>query len=100
MSGVKGISEDEAARLTASRPYSSLQDLWQRVRPALPTVQRLIRMGALDPLCGTLTRRDLLLQTTELHRHRRGRRAGEGQLPIGCPTFAGFATGQDPAVRP
>ncbi|MFG2615792.1 DNA polymerase III subunit alpha [Streptomyces anulatus] len=83
MSGVKGISEDEAARLAAGRPYSSLQDLWQRARPALPTVQRLIRIGALDTLRGTLTRRDLLLQATELHRHQRGRRAGEGQLPIG-----------------
>ncbi|MFI2360978.1 DNA polymerase III subunit alpha [Streptomyces anulatus] len=83
MSGVKGIGEDEAARLTASRPYSSLQDLWQRARPALPTVQRLIRIGALDTLRGTLTRRDLLLQAAELHRHQRGRRAGEGQLPIG-----------------
>ncbi|WP_228184129.1 DNA polymerase III subunit alpha [Streptomyces anulatus] len=83
LSGVKGISEDEAARLAASRPYSSLQDLWQRARPALPTVQRLIRIGALDTLRGTLTRRDLLLQAAELHRHQRGRRAGEGQLPIG-----------------
>ncbi|MEU5234734.1 DNA polymerase III subunit alpha [Streptomyces anulatus] len=83
MSGVKGIGEDEAARLAAARPYSSLQDLWQRARPALPTVQRLIRIGALDTLRGTLTRRDLLLQATELHRHQRGRRAGEGQLPIG-----------------
>lgn len=53
MSGVKGISEDEATRLAASRPYSSLQDLWQRARPALPTVQRLIRIGALDTLRGT-----------------------------------------------
>ncbi|WP_406141527.1 DNA polymerase III subunit alpha [Streptomyces anulatus] len=83
MSGVKGIGEDEAARLAASRPYSSLQDLWQRARPALPTVHRLIRIGALDTLRGTLTRRDLLLQAAELHRHQRGRRAGEGQLPIG-----------------
>ncbi|MFI2360774.1 DNA polymerase III subunit alpha [Streptomyces anulatus] len=83
VSGVKGIGEDEAARLAASRPYSSLQDLWQRARPALPTVQRLIRIGALDTLRGTLTRRDLLLQAAELHRHQRGRRAGEGQLPIG-----------------
>ncbi|WP_331736209.1 DNA polymerase III subunit alpha (plasmid) [Streptomyces anulatus] len=83
MSGVKGIGEDEATRLAGSRPYSSLQDLWQRARPALPTVQRLIRIGALDPLRGTLTRRDLLLQAAELHRHQRGRRAGEGQLPIG-----------------
>ncbi|MFI0596676.1 DNA polymerase III subunit alpha [Streptomyces griseus] len=83
LSGVKGISADEAARLAAGRPYSSLQDLWQRARPALPTVQRLIRIGALDTLRGTLNRRDLLLQASELHRHQRGRRAGEGQLPLG-----------------
>ncbi|MFH9769825.1 DNA polymerase III subunit alpha [Streptomyces microflavus] len=83
MSGVKGISEDDATRLAAGRPYSSLQDLWQRARPALPTVQRLIRIGALDTLRGTLNRRDLLLQASELHRHQRGRIAGEGQLPLG-----------------
>ncbi|MFD8666225.1 DNA polymerase III subunit alpha, partial [Streptomyces microflavus] len=83
LSGVKGISKDEAARLAWGRPYSSLQDLWQRARPALPTAQRLIRIGALDTLRGPLTRRDLLLQATELHRHQRGRTAGEGQLLVG-----------------
>lgn len=61
-STVKGISEAETS---------------------LPLAQRLIRIGALGPLAGDLTRRDLLLQATELHRQSRNRRAGEGQLPLG-----------------
>ncbi|MFJ9901108.1 DNA polymerase III subunit alpha, partial [Streptomyces sp. NPDC091280] len=82
-STVKGISEQETARLAAGQPYTSLQDLWQRARPSLPTAQRLIRIGALDPLTADLTRRDLLLQATELHRHSRNRAATDGQLPLG-----------------
>ncbi|WP_399479595.1 DNA polymerase III subunit alpha [Streptomyces sp. OUCMDZ-4982] len=93
LSGVKGISETDAARLAAARPYSSLQDLWQRARPALPTLQRLIRIGALDQVRGTLTRRDLLLQAAELHRHQRDRRTGEGQLALATGTSATTPSG-------
>ncbi|MFE1478995.1 DNA polymerase III subunit alpha [Streptomyces cyaneofuscatus] len=93
LSGVKGISESDADRLAAGRPYSSLQDLWQRARPALPTLQRLIRIGALDQVRGTLTRRDLLLQAAELHRHQRDRRTGEGQLPLATGTLTTTPSG-------
>jgi error-prone DNA polymerase len=82
-STVKGISEGEVARLVAGQPYTGLQDLWQRARPSLPIAQRLIRIGALGPLSGDLTRRDLLLQATELHRQSRARTATDGQLPLG-----------------
>ncbi|WP_026179396.1 DNA polymerase III subunit alpha [Streptomyces hokutonensis] len=82
-STVKGISEQEVARLAAGQPYTSLQDLWQRARPSLPIAHKLIRIGALDALAGNLTRRDLLLQATELHRHARNRAATDGQLPLG-----------------
>ncbi|MDQ1031535.1 error-prone DNA polymerase [Streptomyces umbrinus] len=82
-STVKGISEAETARLTASQPYTGLQDVWLRARPSLPLVQRLIRIGALDTLSPGLTRRDLLLQATELHRQSRNRTATDGQLPLG-----------------
>ncbi|MFD8342277.1 DNA polymerase III subunit alpha [[Kitasatospora] papulosa] len=81
LSTVKGISEDQVARITAGQPYNSLQDLWQRAHPALPITQRLIQIGALDHLKGDQTRRDLLLQAAELHRHTRNR-PGAGQLPI------------------
>ncbi|MFI1177514.1 DNA polymerase III subunit alpha [Streptomyces melanogenes] len=80
---VKGISEAEVVRLVAGQPYAGLQDLWQRARPSLPTVQRLIRIGALGLLAGPLTRRDLLLQATELHRQSRTRTTTDGQLPLG-----------------
>ncbi|MFD3542448.1 DNA polymerase III subunit alpha [Streptomyces sp. NPDC058662] len=82
LSSVKGISEDQVARIVAGQPYNNLQDLWQRARPALPIAERLIRIGALDPLRGPLTRRDLLLQAAELHAHTRARPA-DGQLPLG-----------------
>ncbi|MDC0773888.1 DNA polymerase III subunit alpha [Streptomyces sp. HD] len=82
-STVKGISTAEVTRLTAGQPYTGLQDLWQRARPSLPVAQRLIRVGALGLLAGDLTRRDLLLQATELHRQLRNRNASDGQLPIG-----------------
>lgn len=82
-STVKGITEAETARLVAGQPYTGLQDLWLRARPSLPLAQRLIRIGALDALSPGLTRRDLLLQATELHRHSRNRTATDGQLPLG-----------------
>ncbi|MFE7076488.1 DNA polymerase III subunit alpha [Streptomyces sp. NPDC057620] len=82
-STVKGISDAEAARLVAGQPYSGLQDVWQRARPSLPLAQRLIQIGALDALSPALTRRDLLLQATELHRQSRHRTTSDGQLPLG-----------------
>ncbi|TVZ90536.1 DNA polymerase III subunit alpha [Streptomyces sp. BK340] len=82
-STVKGITEAETARLTAGQPYTGLQDLWLRARPSLPLAQRLIRIGALDALSPGLTRRDLLLQATELHRQSRNRTITDGQLPLG-----------------
>ncbi|MET8768595.1 DNA polymerase III subunit alpha [Streptomyces sp. NPDC004658] len=81
LSSVKGISEDEVARIAAAQPYTSLQDFFARAHPKLPTVERLIRIGALDQIKGKATRRDLLLQATELHRHTRTR-PGAGQLPL------------------
>ncbi|MET7695254.1 DNA polymerase III subunit alpha [Streptomyces sp. NPDC005483] len=82
-STVKGITEAETSRLVAGQPYTGLQDLWLRARPSLPLAQRLIRIGALDALSPGLTRRDLLLQATELHRQSRNRTATDGQLPLG-----------------
>ncbi|XIE81643.1 DNA polymerase III subunit alpha [Streptomyces sp. SBR177] len=81
LSSVHGISEDEVARIAQAQPYTSLQDFWARARPKLPTVERLIRIGALDQLKGEATRRDLLLQAAELHLHGRSR-PGTGQLPL------------------
>lgn len=81
LSSVKGISEEQVARIAAGQPYNSLQDFWQRAHPALPITERLIQIGALNQLKGDQTRRDLLLQAAELHRHTRTRPSA-GQLPI------------------
>ncbi|MFE3410933.1 DNA polymerase III subunit alpha [Streptomyces mirabilis] len=83
LSTVKGMSQAEAARIAAHQPYTGLQDFWQRARPSLPIAERLIQIGALDAVKGPLTRRDLLLQATELHRHARNRTTADGQLALG-----------------
>jgi error-prone DNA polymerase len=77
---VHGISEAEAERLAAGRPYSSLQDLWRRARPGRPVAERLAQVGALDRFGAN--RRDLLLRIAELHRQGRAKGAHEGQLPL------------------
>ncbi|GAA2258000.1 DNA polymerase III subunit alpha [Streptomyces amakusaensis] len=87
LAAVKGISTDEVARIATGQPYASLQDLWQRARPALPTAEHLIETGALDTLRGESNRRDLLLQAAELHRHTRARPT-DGQLPLDAGPMA------------
>ncbi|CAM5294813.1 DNA-directed DNA polymerase [Streptomyces spiroverticillatus] len=81
LSGVKGIQEDDVRRIVAGQPYAGLADLWERAHPSRPTMERLVEIGALDRVRGTQSRRDLLLQVHELHRHSRQRQA-EGQLPL------------------
>ncbi|WP_159766511.1 DNA polymerase III subunit alpha [Streptomyces sp. HM190] len=80
LSDVHGISEAEAARIAAGRPYASLLDFWERARPSRPLAQRLARVGALDAFGAN--RRDLQLHLTELHRGARGMGGGGGQLPL------------------
>ncbi|MEV1049316.1 DNA polymerase III subunit alpha [Streptomyces sp. NPDC049916] len=82
LSTVRGMSEAEAQRIAEHQPYTSLQDFWQRAQPSLPVAERLIQIGALDAVKQQLTRRDLLLQAGELHRHGRNRAVGAGQLAL------------------
>ncbi|TXS79900.1 DNA polymerase III subunit alpha [Streptomyces sp. me109] len=90
LSAVRGIGEDECARIEEGRPYGSLSDFWQRARPSRPVAERLAEIGALNSLHdGRLTRRDLLLQIGELHRQSRTRAAHEGQLPIDTGAVGG-----------
>jgi error-prone DNA polymerase len=90
LSEVRGISEEECARIEEGQPYGSLSDFWQRARPSRPVAERLAEIGALNSLHdGRLTRRDLLLQITELHRASRTRTAHEGQLPIDTGAVGG-----------
>ncbi|MEV6546192.1 DNA polymerase III subunit alpha [Streptomyces sp. NPDC051665] len=90
LSGVRGISEEECARIEEGQPYGSLSDFWQRGRPSRPVAERLAEIGALTCLHdGRLTRRDLLLQIAELHRQSRNRTAGAGQLPMDTGAVGG-----------
>ncbi|WP_328971111.1 DNA polymerase III subunit alpha [Streptomyces sp. NBC_00239] len=81
LADVHGISEAEAARIEAGRPYTSLRDFWDRAHPGRPVAERLAQVGALDAFGGN--RRDLLLHLSELHRDRRGHTAHGRQLPLG-----------------
>ncbi|MEW2163088.1 DNA polymerase III subunit alpha [Streptomyces sp. NPDC007084] len=90
LSGVRGLGEEECARIEAGQPYGSLSDFWQRARPSRPVAERLAEIGALNGLHdGHLTRRDLLLQIAELHRQSRTRSAYEGQLAITADAVGG-----------
>jgi error-prone DNA polymerase len=90
LTAVRGITEAEAARIAAGQPYTSLSDFWQRARPSRPLAERLADIGALDGLHdGRLTRRDLLLQITELHRQTRNRATSDGQVPLTADAVGG-----------
>ncbi|MGY1638011.1 DNA polymerase III subunit alpha [Geodermatophilus sp. SYSU D00742] len=100
LADVKGISDDEVARVVAGQPYRSLTDFWHRASVSRPVVERLVLAGGFDSLYGfgvrdreagrptrtrrQVTRRDLLLQIGELDRwSRSGAKAGSsGQLTL------------------
>jgi error-prone DNA polymerase len=100
LADVKGMSEEEVARVVAGQPYRSLTDFWHRASVSRPVVERLVLAGGFDSLYGfgvrdreagrpahrrkQVTRRDLLLQIGELDRwSRSGARAGStGQLSL------------------
>jgi error-prone DNA polymerase len=79
LADVKGITDAEVARIVAGRPYASLSDFWHRAAVSRPIAERLVIAGGFDSLYGLgstipgrrrgqVTRRDLLLQVTELDR--------------------------------
>src|SRR4051794_30710954 len=92
LADVKGINDAEVASIIAGRPYHSLSDFWHRARVSRPIAERLVIAGGFDAIYGIgaplpvrrrgkVTRRDLLLQVTDLDRYTRGvarssRRAG------------------------
>ncbi|MGK5115273.1 DNA polymerase III subunit alpha, partial [Geodermatophilus sp. CPCC 205506] len=100
LADVKGISEEEVARVVAGQPYRSLTDFWHRTSVSRPVVERLVLAGGFDSLYGfgvrdreagrptrsrrQVTRRDLLLQIGELDRwSRSGAKANSnGQLSL------------------
>src|SRR3712207_3880997 len=100
LADVKGISEEEVARIVAGQPYRSLADFWTRANVSRPVAERLVLAGGFDSVYGfgvrdsgggrptprrqSMTRRDLLLQIGELDRWSRSgaRAAGSGQLGL------------------
>jgi error-prone DNA polymerase len=79
---VRGIHDAEVDRIVTGRPWHSLSDFWHRARVSRPVVERLVLAGAFDSVYGIgatadvrrrgqVTRRDLLLQVSDLDRHQR-----------------------------
>ncbi len=123
LADVKGITAAEVERVVAGRPYASLADFWHRARVSRPVVERLVVAGAFDSLYGLgglaarlpvrrrgqVTRRDLMLQVTELDRWTRATNRGRGTRGgrrDAAPTAEGsddvrlLAAAQSQAARP
>jgi error-prone DNA polymerase len=78
---VKGIGEEQTARLDAERergPYRSLAEVVERTGLAEEVIERLIRAGALDSL--GRPRRELLWQLREVARPVKGAPRGGGRV--------------------
>ncbi|MET8474542.1 DNA polymerase III subunit alpha [Streptomyces sp. NPDC006422] len=86
LADVRGMSDAEAERIVAGRPYVSLQDFLSRARPSRPVAERLAQVGALDAF--GKNRRDLMLHIAESLRAQRS--GAQGQLALG-------ETGEAPA---
>ena len=103
LSEVKGISSAEVESIVAGRPYGSLSDFWHRARASRPIVERLVLAGGFDSLYGIglaapvrrrgrITRRDLLLQVTELDRWSRAVARSSGRTTATFPAGPGGAS--------
>ncbi|HSA52387.1 MAG TPA: DNA polymerase III subunit alpha, partial [Yinghuangia sp.] len=100
---VKGISEKEVERIVEARPFTSLADFWHRTGVSRPVVERLILVGAFDSVHGTgggagaLTRRDLLLQLTDLDRYGREVAPAKGRNASRATTQLAFGLADNEA---
>ena len=106
---VRGINDGEVSRVVAGRegaPYASLTDLWQRAQISRPVLERLVQAGAFDSVYGIgttsgagrrhrVTRRDLLLEISDLDRlQRASARSGTWKRARGrAAVTAGATTG-------
>src|SRR4051794_40665683 len=108
LADVKGINDNEIARIIAGRPYGSLSDFWHRASVPRPIVERLVLAGAFDSLYAispTLPvkrrekapRRDLLLQVADLDRYTRATRPRSRKLSAAGAAIATPAA--DTSVR-
>jgi error-prone DNA polymerase len=108
LADVKGINDNEIARIVAGRPYGSLSDFWHRANVSRPIAERLALAGAFDSLYGIgctlpvkrrgkVTRRDLLLQVADLDRYTRATRPRSRKLSDAAAAPATAAS--DTSVR-
>jgi error-prone DNA polymerase len=89
---VHGISHEQAVRIAAGQPYTSIPDWWTRARPYHPVGRRLAQVGALDSLAAGANRREILRQVDELHR-RHGPTCDPDQLTLPIDITATPPTG-------
>jgi error-prone DNA polymerase len=97
---VKGIGDEQAARLDAERarePYTSLADVVERTGLAEEVVERLVRAGALDSL--GQPRRELLWRLRETARPAKGRPRG-GSRVAGRPLDLRLPATSPPSLPP
>ena len=105
LADVKGINQAEIARIVAGRPYASLSDFWHRAAVSRPVAERLVIAGGFDSLYGLgstvpgrrrgqVTRRDLLLQVTELDRWSRATSKAARRISPRHPAARALAAAQ------
>jgi len=80
---VKGISDAEVDQIVAGQPYKSLRDFADRAGVSRPVTERLVLIGAFDPLYrgSPVTRRDLLARVGALDRRARKPARTSRRLP-------------------
>jgi error-prone DNA polymerase len=120
LADVKGVNDAEVASIIAGRPYHSLSDFWHRARVSRPIAERLVIAGGFDSIYGIgstvagwlpvrrrgkVTRRDLLLQVTDLDRYQRGiarssRRVTPKPVAVEPTNVRELAARQSQAARP
>jgi error-prone DNA polymerase len=81
---VRGITQAEVRRITDGRPYTGIEDLYQRAAPSRPLLRRLAAVGALDTLAGgEVNRGDVVAHVRRLTARRaRPARPWPGQLAL------------------
>lgn len=94
LSEVRGISADEVNEIVSGAPYQDIDDFCQRARVSLPTLERLVKLGAFDEVSPNhgerVGRRDLLLHVRDMavRPNKSGKRLN-GHAQLALPVFTG-----------
>ena len=71
LTGIRGMSAAELTRLLAGAPYTSVEDVYLRARPARPSLMHLAAIGALDSVAGGAERGAVIAHVRQLTATRR-----------------------------